>query len=69
MKELEMVKQESDKKKMDVNKYEDEKQEMQERHDQYNVELGPLKAEYEKVKETGEKLSSITESKTKVETE
>lgn len=64
-----MLKQEADKKNMDINKYEDEKQQMQKRYNQCTVEIEPLQDEYRKVKETGDKLESITSSKTKVETE
>lgn len=64
-----MLKLEADRKNMDINKYEDEKQQMATRYDQCKVDITPLNEELRKVTETGEKLSSITASKTKAETE
>lgn len=64
-----MHKQETDKKNMEMNKYDDEKKQMQTRYEQFDVQMKPLEEEYLKMKEREERLSSITASKTKVETE
>lgn len=64
-----MKKQEADKKNMDMNKYEDELNVMKEKFERYKTDLEPLREEYKRVAEIGERLSSITASKTKVETE
>lgn len=69
MKELEMIKLESEKKIMDINKYEDEIMEMQGKFDECNSKLQPLREELKKAIEIGERLSTITASITKAETE
>ncbi|XP_055313426.1 DNA repair protein RAD50-like [Sitodiplosis mosellana] len=69
LKEMEMKKLEADKKNMDINKYEDEMKAMKEKFEKCKTDLEPLREEYKKVAAIGERLSSITASKTKVETE
>lgn len=64
-----MLKDEADRKNMEINKYEDEVRDMQGQFEQYAKDLEPIKEEYKKTAAIGERLSSITASKTKVETE
>lgn len=64
-----MIKDEADRKNMDINKHEDEIQKMLVDLQKFADDLVPLKEEYKKIHEIGERLSSITASKTKVETE
>lgn len=66
---MEILKSEAEKKLMNINKNEDSLKQMKEKHEQCKIDLMPLREEYTRVKEIGERLSSITASKTKVETE
>lgn len=64
-----MIKLEADKKNMEINKYEDEVEQMQKTYATYDERLKPLNVEYKKAAEIGERLSSITASKAKAEAE
>lgn len=69
LKELEMIKEQADKKTMEINKHEDEIEEMKQKIEECKVKLEPLHEEYKQVVKIGEQLSSITASKAKVEAE
>lgn len=69
LKELEMIKEQADKKTMEINKHEDEIAEMKQKIEECVVKLEPLNEQYKQALKIGEQLSSITASKTKVETE
>lgn len=66
---MEMIKSEADKMNMEINKHEDEMQEMKVKLECCKKDLKPMYDEYNRVHEIGEQLSTITASKTKVETE
>lgn len=69
LKEKEMTMKEADRKNTEINKLENEREHLQLECDQYNDDLKSLHEEYNKVQVINEQLSSITASKTKVETE
>lgn len=54
---------------MEINKHEDEIVHMKQKIDDCKVKLDPLHEQYRQIEKIGKQLSSITESKTKVETE
>lgn len=64
-----MIKQEADKKNMDICKHEDEAVQFKEKIEEYNAKLKPISEEYKKAQEIENRLSTITASKTKIETE
>lgn len=63
------MKEQMEKKTMEINKHEDEIQQMEQKIDDCKVKLNPLHEEYKQVQKIGEQLSSITASKAKVEAE
>lgn len=69
LKELEMIKEQADKKTMEINKHVDEIEQMKQKIDECETKLKPLHDEYKQVVKIGEQLSSITASKAKVEAE
>lgn len=69
MKALEMIKEQADKKTMEINRHEDEIVQMKQKIEEYKVKVKPLNEEYVKAVKIGEQLSSLTASKAKVETE
>lgn len=69
MKELEMIKEQADRKTIEINKHVDEIEQMNQKIDECKAKLGPLNEEYKQVVKIGEQLSSITASKAKVEAE
>lgn len=69
LKELEMIKEQADKKTLEINNHETEIAQMKQKIDECKAKVKPLHDEYNQVVKIGEQLSSITASKTKVETE
>lgn len=69
LKELECIKDEAGNKNDKINQFESDIQVIKGKIEQCNADLVPLREQYEKIREIGERLSSITASKTKVETE
>lgn len=64
-----MIKEQADKKTMEINKHEDDIEQMKKKIEEYKAKLEPLHEEYKQVVKISEQLSSITASKAKVEAE
>lgn len=64
-----MIKEQADKKTLEINKHEDEIEEMKKKIEECKVQLEPLHDEYKRAVKISEQLSSITASKAKVEAE
>lgn len=64
-----MIKEQADKKTMEINQHVDEIEQMKQKIDESNAKLEPLYEEHKQVMKIGEQLSSITASKAKVEAE
>lgn len=64
-----MIKQEADKKHMEISSNEDEIQNFKEKIEKCINDLVPLRKDYERVLKISEQLSSITSSKTQLQTE
>lgn len=64
-----MIKEQTDKKTMEINKHVDEIEQMKQKIDEGKTKLEPLNEEYKQIVKIGEQMSSITASKAKVEAE
>lgn len=64
-----MNKEEADRKRMEINKQEEEKESLDKQRKQLEIDMGPVKEEYNRLKKIDEQLSSISSEKEKAKNE
>lgn len=69
LRELEMNKEEADRKRLEINKQKDEYEALDKRSKQIEIDMGPVKDEFNRLKKIDEQLSSISSEKEKAKNE
>lgn len=69
LKELEMVKQETDRMQLEIEKHQEEKVNFDKEIKECETKIVPLKTEFEKIKEMEKQFDNITKTKAQYETE
>lgn len=69
LKELEMVKQDTDRMQLEIEKHQEEKVNLDKEIKECDEKIVPLKVKFEKIKEMEKQFDNITKTKTQLETE